>query len=37
LDDVEFDKVTTPEPEQQTILDYLKSALVAACSHIPEI
>jgi hypothetical protein len=24
LGDVEFEKVTTPEPDQQTILDYLK-------------
>ena len=29
LGDVEFEKVTTPEPDQQTILDYLKSAPVA--------
>jgi hypothetical protein len=27
LGDVEFEKVTTPEPEQQTILDYLKVRL----------
>jgi hypothetical protein len=27
LDDVEFEKVTTPEPDQQTILDYLKVRL----------
>jgi hypothetical protein len=27
LGDVEFEKVTTPEPDQQTILDYLKVRL----------
>jgi hypothetical protein len=34
LGKVEFEKVTTPEPDQQTILDYLKSK--CACSHILE-
>jgi hypothetical protein len=27
MGDVEFEKVTTPEPDQQTILDYLKVRL----------